>query len=532
VGTLPGAMEDAESGDVGVSGLPQSEAPTRWTASRSAHLDAMPAVVVVIATAIALTAVTLLMLALDAPFAVRSPELDLAIAASTAFAALGVASMAWIRYREAGPRLVLCQTSAFLALAVGGFLFVLSDIIDLPVQPEAGAWGRSVNMTVAALLLSIGVVAALRRTAPTRFSPYLLVLLPLVVVCTVSLLGPAIVDRLPSLLDPHTDAVANAAVGTLMPRLQPMVLLVEAPSIVLFTVAAAGYLLLHVRDRQPGFALSAVGLVFAVASQVHFALLPVNVHSIFTTADVLRSTFFITVLLAAVQASRADLRSLRLAYDDRLRVQESEVRRAALEERSRLAREIHDKLTQSLWLARLRQGQLLELELSPEARRLAETVVHGLDTGLTESREATLALSVGPDGPMLIDRIAREAVARAADDLELDVSFASLGAFPPLQPVVEAEILAITREALFNVAKHADAALVRVDLASDADGLTLTVTDNGSGFDPTGPPPGHGLWSMRERASRIGARLTVDSRPMDGTRVSLRLPYDQPGVEA
>jgi signal transduction histidine kinase len=524
VGTLPGAMEDAESGDVGVPGLPQAEAPTKPRASRSAHPDAMPAVAVVVVAATALAVATVLMLALDAPFAVRSPELDLAIAASTAFAALGVASMAWIRYREAGPRLVLCQSSAFLALAVGGFLFVLSDIIDLPVRPEAGAWGRSVNMTVAALLLSIGVVAALRHTAPTRFSPYLLVLLPLVVVCTVSLLGPAIVDRLPSLLDPHTDAVANAAVGTLMPRLQPMVLLVEAPSIVLFMVAAAGYLLLHVRDRQPGFALSAVGLVFAVASQVHFALLPVNVHSIFTTADVLRSVFFITVLLAAVQASRADLRSLRLAYDDRLRVQESEVRRAALEERSRLAREIHDGLIQSLWAARLRIGHLLASDLTPKARELAQMVADSLDDGLAGSRQATTVLAGGPDGPLPIDQLLRQNVDRLSRTLDLEVRFESAGSFGPCEPAVATEVLTITREALVNVSRHADASLVRVRIASHPDELRVDVVDNGAGFDTGAPSSGLGLRSMRERAEGLGGQIVIRSQPMDGTEVSLRLP--------
>ena len=81
------------------------------------------------------------------------------------------------------------------------------------------------------------------------------------------------------------------------------------------------------------------------------------------------------------------------------------------------------------------------------------------------------------------------------------------------------------QEALVNAAKHADATLIRVRVEADAEGLRLSVVDNGRGFQPGATAPtGYGLRSMRERAEAIGARLAVESEPRGGTRVVLLLP--------
>lgn len=82
-----------------------------------------------------------------------------------------------------------------------------------------------------------------------------------------------------------------------------------------------------------------------------------------------------------------------------------EMAQAALQERSRLAREIHDDLIPSLRVARLRQGHLLSMDLPPDARSLAETVVRALEDGLAGSGEATLVLAGGPDCSGSFDRI-------------------------------------------------------------------------------------------------------------------------------
>jgi signal transduction histidine kinase len=97
---------------------------------------------------------------------------------------------------------------------------------------------------------------------------------------------------------------------------------------------------------------------------------------------------------------------------------------------------------------------------------------------------------------------------------------------PPLSPRVEAELLRIAQEALNNVRKHADATTVRLRLTSTDAGVTLVVTDNGCGFDVGRVGRGgFGLQGMHERTDIIGGRLVLDSRPSDGTTVTVTVPW-------
>ena len=108
---------------------------------------------------------------------------------------------------------------------------------------------------------------------------------------------------------------------------------------------------------------------------------------------------------------------------------------------------------------------------------------------------------------------------------------------PPtsLRAGTEIEVLSIVREAIANALAHAGSrARIKVAISRSAGGIEVQVEDDGAGFDPIAESvrKGHfGLWSMRERAARIGARLDVMSREGRGTRVRLLLPIDgQPSV--
>jgi signal transduction histidine kinase len=110
----------------------------------------------------------------------------------------------------------------------------------------------------------------------------------------------------------------------------------------------------------------------------------------------------------------------------------------------------------------------------------------------------------------------------------LETSFAIHGAYRPLMPEREREILRVAQEALHNVKKHAAAAHVWVRLEYGPAELALEVRDDGRGFaagDEANSPPGHfGLTGMRERAAAIGGTLEVTSEPGVGTTVRLHLP--------
>lgn len=83
----------------------------------------------------------------------------------------------------------------------------------------------------------------------------------------------------------------------------------------------------------------------------------------------------------------------------------------------------------------------------------------------------------------------------------------------------------IAQEALHNTIKHAQASSVELKLECGTDGITLEISDDGAGFDPSGDFPGHlGLHSMRERAERLGGTLAVESVPGHGTHVHVKIP--------
>ena len=129
-----------------------------------------------------------------------------------------------------------------------------------------------------------------------------------------------------------------------------------------------------------------------------------------------------------------------------------------------------------------------------------------------------------PEAP--VSELLRRYVEDFQDRFGLRVELVCDDALPRLRPRVEAEILRIAQEALSNVARHADATLVQVQLLLAGDQLTLLVRDNGRGFDLTAVgDDDFGLASMRERAAIIGGELTIEAQPSDGTSIKMDLPH-------
>jgi signal transduction histidine kinase len=113
----------------------------------------------------------------------------------------------------------------------------------------------------------------------------------------------------------------------------------------------------------------------------------------------------------------------------------------------------------------------------------------------------------------------------ALDGAKLELRGKDLVPRPPLQ--IETALYRIAQEALVNALRHAQPQRVKVHLEQSEDSVTLSIADDGVGFDITraGPRPSWGLDVMRERAEALGARLHVDSGPGRGTRVSVELPW-------
>ena len=193
---------------------------------------------------------------------------------------------------------------------------------------------------------------------------------------------------------------------------------------------------------------------------------------------------------------------------------------AADEERSKIARDLHDRLGQYLTYIALKL-ELINTEAPSTAIKELHEEVQG---AITEFRDTLLELrvAVSPDRPLSI--VLPEVVERFARRSEVEVDLQIADRSERLPSRVENELLRIAQEALTNVQKHAGASRVEMRWSVDAKGGTLIVEDDGRGFDPSQGIRGsaYGLVGMRERAASVGAVLSVASEPGQGTVVTVQ----------
>ncbi len=198
---------------------------------------------------------------------------------------------------------------------------------------------------------------------------------------------------------------------------------------------------------------------------------------------------------------------------------------ATLEERQRLAQNLHDAVNQSLFSAGLIAEVLPRLwERDPdEARRSLEDLRRLTRGALAEMRVllAELRPSTLTDADLgdLLRLLSNAFTGRT--NIPVAVRLNGEGALPAEMQVV---VYRVCQEALNNIAKHAGASQVEIDLSRDEEGQELRIRDNGCGFDTSKQAPsGHyGLGMMRERAEAVKAELTLTSRPGQGTEITLR----------
>jgi signal transduction histidine kinase len=199
---------------------------------------------------------------------------------------------------------------------------------------------------------------------------------------------------------------------------------------------------------------------------------------------------------------------------------------AALEERQRLARELHDSVSQALFGIGLgaETAKAMLAKDPPKAAPPIDYVLQLAKGGMAEMRALIFELrpeSLEQEG--LVAALEKQATATGVrHGIEVDLALCA----EPEIPLDQKEALyRIAQEAMHNTAKHAEAAHVTLRLTAGSDALTLDVIDDGKGFDTGGSFPGHlGLVSMQERIARFGGRVAIESAAGAGTRVHVTLP--------
>jgi two-component system sensor histidine kinase UhpB len=219
---------------------------------------------------------------------------------------------------------------------------------------------------------------------------------------------------------------------------------------------------------------------------------------------------------------------LELAFLRMMRRLEAERKRAGTaalpapeEERRRVARDLHDEVNQSL------TGRLLRLEAAREAappeleEELAETKALA-----NQAMRELLALARQLRPTALDDLGLAAAIAGQVDQLSrsgIDATLSEEGDLSSLADDVQLVVYRVAQEALANAARHSGAGRVDVVLRQRGEGVELEVSDDGRGFAFEASERGLGIAGMRERALLVGAELTIESRPEQGTTVRLRV---------
>ena len=213
---------------------------------------------------------------------------------------------------------------------------------------------------------------------------------------------------------------------------------------------------------------------------------------------------------------------------ERARLAEDSARLARAEERSRIAREIHDTLAQALIAIALQlEGALRAMDASPpRARARVERALAVTRESLDEARRSVLNLRAAPLAgkplPEALTALGRTLTAETGIRVHVDAPAVSL------PPRVEAELFRVAQEALANVRRHAGATEVEITLTAAPRRVRLAIRDNGTGFAPAAVPEGRlGLVGMRERAQVLGGELRVQSARGRGTTITADVPLDE-----
>jgi signal transduction histidine kinase len=315
-------------------------------------------------------------------------------------------------------------------------------------------------------------------------------------VYVVSLVGLAAVSsRLPQALD--TDESPTFLSG------HPTLVAAQLFTVVCFFTAAYFFTAQAQNSTDQLMRLLGPACFLAGFARINYALFPSLYSQWLYTGDILRTSFYLLLLVGAAREIRA--------------YWGAQTRAAVVEDRRRLARELHDGLVQELGYIRSESGAMRTLDASR-----TERILGACDRALDEARQAVEAMGRSADEEEPLGYTVHRAARQVADrfnvvlELELDDSVTA-------DQAQRHALLRIVREAVGNAARHGHAQRLKVELQRMQDGgRRLVVCDDGDGFDLQQPAiqrKGFGLISMRERAEGLPGTFTIDSAPGSGTTI-------------
>ena len=472
----------------------------RWQLPSLATAD--PLLVVAGATGAVLT--LLVVVVPFVRFAYDNASLHLALETTEGLIAALLAHLALKRHRATGK-----LQHALLAWVFAVLAFTNLVLSAGPLVAEGGRPGGWLTWATLGLrLLAAGALCAIPslggRVGPTGRQLALRVLVLTLGTAAVISFGAAAADA--SLAEPVGQLVSPEVVEDPWDVGHPLVVLTQLLGVALYAGAAIGFTRQGRAQGDELFRWLGAGAVLGAFARVNYFLFPSLYSTFVYSGDLLRLGSYLLFLAGAA-------REIDLYWRDQTRL-------AAVEERGRLARDLHDGLAQELAFIR---SQTAAMAAGMAVPGMEQHLSEAADRALAESRRAVQALSgdLGEAEPLVqaLRRAAEEVATRAGAAVEVHAEET-----PGISSEVREALLRVTREATNNAVRHGGADCVWVQLGADGGGLRLTVSDDGGGFDPEQVRRGHGLRSMRERAAAVGGELEIRSRPGCGATLEVRVP--------
>ncbi|MFL5892989.1 MAG: sensor histidine kinase [Solirubrobacterales bacterium] len=435
-------------------------------------------------------------------FGFRSPSAHVAI--ETAAAVVSILS-AWLilgRFRVSHLRRDLLLVLGFAALGSAALSSLVELVANGGGRGGAGAVWIPLVLRLCADLTLAGAAFAPAVEIPRRSAGRLVLGYSSFVVVCVAALG-SLSGHLATGIDPSISPASSAnAVITGSPGL----MVVQLAILVTLLVAAVRFTGRAAEEGDELLGWVAVAMTLLAFARVNYILYPSNLSDWVYSGDTFRLAAYLTLLAGALR--HIGFYEVALAEA------------AVLEERGRIARDLHDGLAQDLAYISVRGRELARHD------RAVEPLASAAEQALADSRGAILALSRPPGEPLdrSVARLASGLTSRQGVKLTLDLDEVST------HPDVRDALLRITSEAISNSMRHGGASHILVHLSAP-DHLQLTIEDDGRGLDlaaiPAAEPGsgiGFGLASMRERVRRLGGRLELSSAGTRGARLEVVVP--------
>jgi signal transduction histidine kinase len=433
-------------------------------------------------------------------FAYRSPSLHIVLETAAGLIALLAAYLMLGRFAEDGRLRDLALTSALAFFGVANLFFsaLPAALADAP-PGRFSTWAPLAAQLIGTVVYAFAAFAPARRTALRARSACLLAIAHLAVVAAIAGAVTALEPWLPTGIDP---ALSPEGLGRPYLAGHPVVHGVQAVQLLLFAAAAVGFGRTSRVARDGLVQWLAAGAVLAAFARLNYFLFPSLFSEWVYTGDVLRTAFYLILLVGAAHEIRKYWKQV--------------ARSTVLDERRRIARELHDGVAQELAFVLV------------QSRRLAndqpglEPIVAAAERALDESRRAMAALTRPLDEPLvavLADE-AEEIAARVGLDLELDLCDGV-----EVTPAEREALLRVVREAVTSAARYGGATSTRIEL-SRTGRACLRISDDARDHDlgTDGSFGGSWLRIAGERTRALGGKVRIESVPGVGTEIEVMLP--------